>query len=167
MAKYFRYVNSDDAINILEHAITFDKGFYFKEDGIVLGVALLATTTTPYMAFARHARKRLGLWNASFLRLGFGAMRPKLKDGLKLEMIAVSPEARGKGVGTQMLNHLNDLAVEEGFKRITLEVIDSNEKAMVLYQKRGFVNKKYTNTAFFTKNLGFRGYYKMQIDLVV
>lgn len=162
MAKYFRYVNSDDTINILEQAITFDKGFYCKENGIVLGVVLLATKDIPYINFGRQAVKRLGFWNAFFLQLGFGAMKPKQNDGLKLEMIAVSPEARGKGVGTKMLDHLNKLAITEVFERITLEVIDSNDKAKILYERKGFVNKKYINTALFTRNMGFRGWYKMQ-----
>ena len=164
MGNYFRNVNNDESINILEQAITFDKGFYYKENGIVLGVALLATRNTPYMNFNRRLGKRLGLWNGFLLQLGFGTLKPKLEDGLKLEMLAVSPEARGKGVGTKMLDHLSQLALHEGFKRITLEVIDSNEKAKDLYEREGYKDKKYINTALFTRGMGFRGYFKMQKD---
>ena len=164
MGNYFRNVNSDESIKILEQAITFDKGFYYKENGIVLGVALLATRNTPYMNFKRRLRKRLGFWNGFMLQLGFGTMKPKKEDGLKLEMLAVSPEARGKGVGKKMLDYLRDLALREGFKRITLEVIDSNEKAKHLYVREGYKDKKYVNTALLTRNMGFRGYFKMQMD---
>ena len=165
IGNFFRNVNSDESSNILEQAITFDKGFYYKENGIVLGVALLATRNTPYMNFKRRLRKRLGFWNGFMLQLGFGTMKPKLEDGLKLEMLAVSPNARGKGVGKKMLAHLRDLALREGFKRITLEVIDSNEKAKHLYLREGYEDKKYINTALFTRKMGFRGHFKMQKDI--
>lgn len=162
---YFHNLNSDETIKMIEEAITFDKGFYYKEDGIVLGVALLGTADTSYINFNRQARKRMGFWNGFIMQLGYGAIKPKEKDGLKLEMLAVSPEARGKGVGTKMLDHLVKLAQHEGFNRLTLEVIDSNEKAKLLYEKKGYKVKRYINTALFTRNMGFKGSFKMQKDL--
>jgi ribosomal protein S18 acetylase RimI-like enzyme len=165
IGNYFRNVNCDESIKIIEEAITFDKGFYFKENGIVLGAALLGTSKTSYINFNRQARKSMGFWNGFIMQLGYGLLKPKRNDGLKLEMLAVCPEARGKGIGKIMLDYLVDLAQEEGFKRITLEVIDSNEKAKKLYEKKGYKAVKYINTAIFTRNIGFRGSFKMQKDL--
>ncbi len=165
MANYFRYVDRDKAADIIEQAITFNKGFYYKEDGTVLGVSLLSTTDITYMNFGKQVKNSLGFWNTFFLHMGFGFSKPKKSDGLKLEMIAVNPEARGKGVGKKMLAHLNQLAITEGFKRITLEVIESNNRAKTLYEKVGYKDIKYVNTAPFTSKMGFRGYYKMQKDM--
>ncbi len=165
IGNYFRYVNCDESIKIIEEAITFDKGYYFKENGIVLGAALLGTSRTPYINFNRQARKSMGFWNGFMMQIGYGAFKPILNDGLKLEMLAVSPEARGKGIGKIMLDYLVDLARHEDFARVTLEVIDSNEKAKDLYEKKGYKVKKYMNTALLTRNMGFEGSYKMQKDL--
>jgi len=165
IGNYFRNVNSEETIKIIEEAITFGKGFYYKENGIVLGAALLGTKNTSYINFNRQARKRMGFWNGLVMQLGYGAFKPKLNDGLKLEMLAVSPEARGKGIGKIMLDYMLDLAREEGFKTITLEVIDSNEKAKKLYERQGYKNIKYMNTALFTRNMGFSGSFKMQKNL--
>lgn len=162
MGKFLESVSSNEAVDIIEDAITFNKGFYYKEDGVVLGVTLLATEEITYINFLKSRRKRVGFWDSLFLHIGFGLMAPKKKDGLKLEMIAVSPKARGKGVGTKMLDYLNSIAVKDGFKKLTLEVIDSNNKAKVLYEKKGYRDIKYTNTSLFTKSMGFNGYYKMQ-----
>lgn len=165
IGNYFRNVNCDESIKIIEEAITFDKGFYFRENGIVLGAALLGTSKTSYINFNRQARKSMGFWNGFIMQLGYGLLKPKCNDGLKLEMLAVSPYARGKGIGKIMLDYLVDLAEHEGFKRITLEVIDSNEKAKHLYEKKGYKDVKYINTAIFTRNMGFRGSFKMQKEL--
>ncbi len=165
IGNYFRNVNCDESIKIIEEAITFDKGFYYKEDGIVLGVALLGTAKTSYINVDRQVRKRMGFWNGFIMQLVYGTFKPKLNDGLKLEMLAVSPKARGKGIGKIMLDYLVDLAQNEGFNRITLEVIDSNNKAKHLYDKKGYKEVKYTNTAIFTRNMGFRGSFKMQKEL--
>jgi len=144
IGNYFRKVNSDESIKIIEEAITFDKGFYYKENGIVLGAALLGTAKLSYIIFNHQARKRMGFWNGFIMQLGYGSLKPKLIDGLKLEMLVVSPEARGKGIGKKMLDYLVDLAQKEGFKKITLEVIDSNEKAKHLYEKMGYNARKRT-----------------------
>lgn len=162
MGKYFKQVDTEKAVEVLEKAITFDKGFYFKEDGIVLGVVLLATSDTPYIDFIHLGRKALGFWNALLLHIGFGLIKPKKDDGLKLEMIAVSPKARGKGVGTKMFDHLDKIAKSEEFERLTLEVIDSNIKAKDLYTRLGFKDVKYARTALFTRSMGFDGSFTMQ-----
>lgn len=165
MGNFFRKVNSDEAVDILEQCITYKKGFYYKEKGHVLGAVLLETTDIPYINFSKQAKRKLGFWNGTLLQLGFATMKPKRDDGLKLAMIAVSPEARGKGVGTKLLDYLNDITIHDGYKRATLEVIDSNDKAKDLYERMGYKCVRYSSTALFTRKMGFRGYYKMQKEI--
>ena len=162
MANFFKRADNNETLNVLEESITFDKGFYYKEDGIVLGVVLLSTKKIPYLHFGKSARKKLGFWNATLLQIGFATLNPKYSDGLKLEMIAVSPEARGKGVGTKMFDHLYKIAKNEGFQILTLEVIDSNKKAKDLYTRLGYKEVKYSSSALFTRNMGFNGSFTMQ-----
>jgi ribosomal protein S18 acetylase RimI-like enzyme len=52
--------------------------------------------------------------------------------------IAVVPSARGKGVGSALLDALLARAREEGYTRISLSVDRANAHAIALYQRHGF-----------------------------
>ena len=52
--------------------------------------------------------------------------------------VHVAPAARGKGLGTAMLEVLADLGREHGFGKITLEVAASNGGAIRLYRRLGY-----------------------------
>lgn len=51
------------------------------------------------------------------------------------------PEARGKGLGRQLLLAAIDAARERGFERIELDVFASNGRARALYEQVGFVEE--------------------------
>ncbi|MDF1698181.1 MAG: GNAT family N-acetyltransferase [Saprospiraceae bacterium] len=55
------------------------------------------------------------------------------------------PSVRGKGLGTWMVNHLIELAKNNGYKEIELETASSLIEAIQLYQKLGFQEKKFEN----------------------
>ena len=61
--------------------------------------------------------------------------------------IAVHPDKRGKGYGTNVTSAMMQAAVDVGVQYMTLEVRVSNEPALALYKKLGFkkagVRKKY------------------------
>jgi ribosomal-protein-alanine N-acetyltransferase len=52
--------------------------------------------------------------------------------------IATHPDVRGRGVGTQMLGHVLDVARRTGCTLGTLEVRRSNKPAIALYEHAGF-----------------------------
>jgi RimJ/RimL family protein N-acetyltransferase len=51
------------------------------------------------------------------------------------------PEARGKGLGTRLARAAIDRAWSDGLERIELEVFASNERAIELYRRLGFVTE--------------------------
>ena len=59
-------------------------------------------------------------------------------DEADITNVAVSEEARGRGVGYHMLKTLMDEGMLRGVKRYTLEVRISNVSALRLYEKLGF-----------------------------
>lgn len=65
-----------------------------------------------------------GLWNV----VGEG----------QITNVAVVKEARENGIGYGMLSYLMDLGKEENIQAYTLEVRESNKKAIGLYEKLGF-----------------------------
>jgi ribosomal protein S18 acetylase RimI-like enzyme len=50
----------------------------------------------------------------------------------------VAPEARGQGVGEALIEAGAGWARSQGFKQLALDVIDDNEPAIALYQRKGF-----------------------------
>ncbi|MGP7795853.1 GNAT family N-acetyltransferase [Sphingomonas sp. CLY1604] len=63
----------------------------------------------------------------------------KGRRGLYLEDLYVTPEARGKGVGTALLRHLAGLAVERDCGRFEWAVLDWNADAIAFYRQMGAV----------------------------
>lgn len=56
-------------------------------------------------------------------------------QALYLEDILVTETARGKGIGTRLMDRLIEEAREKNFKRIVWQVLDWNEPAMRFYRK--------------------------------
>lgn len=59
-------------------------------------------------------------------------------DEAHIMNVAIAPSRRGRGLGRELMNHMIQLAANEGAKRMTLEVRPSNNMARKLYQKLGF-----------------------------
>ncbi len=62
------------------------------------------------------------------------------EDEMIVDFIAVHPDFRGQGIGSQLLMLGEEVAREtEGIIRYTLGVIDENKEARRLYERKGFV----------------------------
>lgn len=59
-------------------------------------------------------------------------------DQAHINNLAVRPELRGRGLGTQLLDALVAEAAHLGATELTLEVRRSNEAALRLYERAGF-----------------------------
>jgi ribosomal protein S18 acetylase RimI-like enzyme len=56
--------------------------------------------------------------------------------------LAVLPEARGQGIGTQLLDLADCLARERGCGRCALDVLEGNERARALYERHGYAMER-------------------------
>lgn len=72
-----------------------------------------------------------------------------------IECVAVTDSAQGKGIGTRLLNELFSQALNEGIKKITLEVINTNTEAKSLYERLGFRIEKSSSIWPFNKMIGW------------
>ncbi|SCM58504.1 putative acetyltransferase {ECO:0000313/EMBL:ADL59242,1} [Methanothermobacter wolfeii] len=63
---------------------------------------------------------------------------PLEEDDLYIAALAVSPESRGRGIATALLETAVEMGVEGGFRRLALDVDPGNEAAINLYIKFGF-----------------------------
>ncbi|MEM8544307.1 MAG: GNAT family N-acetyltransferase [Cyanobacteria bacterium P01_H01_bin.119] len=60
-----------------------------------------------------------------------------MQPGLYLEDLYVRPAFRRQGVGTALLNHLAELAVQRGCGRFEWSVLEWNQPAIAFYQRMG------------------------------
>jgi len=60
-------------------------------------------------------------------------------DEIHLLAIATHPDARRRGIGGRLLDHLLELGRARGAALVTLEVRRSNRPAIALYERAGFV----------------------------
>lgn len=60
------------------------------------------------------------------------------KPLMNIHDIAVIPDYRGKGVAQKLLEEVKTLAEFRGCVKLTLEVLDKNDRAKVAYEKFGF-----------------------------
>lgn len=77
--------------------------------------------------------------------VGFSTFRAR--PLINLHDVAVLPETRGKGVGRALLKAVEDHAVEAGYCKLTLEVLENNPRAKGLYESVGFRQATYADGA--------------------
>ncbi|MCD2179169.1 GNAT family N-acetyltransferase [Rhizobium sp. C1] len=59
------------------------------------------------------------------------------RPGIYLEDLYVTPAARGRGIGTMVLKHLANFALENGYGRFEWSVLDWNTPAIRTYDATG------------------------------
>lgn len=76
--------------------------------------------------------------------IGWCDITPNQREGFRLNgtlgMGLLSP-FRGRGLGRKLLQDTTDAAHGAGIRRIELEVLASNENAVALYERSGFVHE--------------------------
>jgi ribosomal protein S18 acetylase RimI-like enzyme len=60
-------------------------------------------------------------------------------DASHVVALAVMPDRRGSGIGSQLLRHAVRVASAKGHRRVTLDVGARNVGALRLYQRHGFL----------------------------
>ncbi|MCF2871214.1 GNAT family N-acetyltransferase [Octadecabacter sp. G9-8] len=111
------------------------------DDGQLLGVAGFKTYEGALVGgTARDMANHYG-WISSLWRMGLISLLERDTENKRFLMdgIFVSEHARGKGVGTALLNAICDEARTRGYVEVRLDVIDSNPRARALYDREGFI----------------------------
>jgi ribosomal protein S18 acetylase RimI-like enzyme len=79
-------------------------------------------------------------------------------DELNIQALAVLANHRNQGIGSRLLQAVEELALADGYRSLSLEVIDSNRRAQGLYERYGFKTDRTTKTWPYTHRAGFREY---------
>lgn len=73
-------------------------------------------------------------------------------DEAHITNIAIHPEYRDRGIGDKLIKMIIEMVRENGLKSITLEVRDSNQQAIYLYEKNGFTIEGVRKGYYFDTN---------------
>jgi len=108
----------------------------------------------------------LGCIKGNWAALIFSLYERKPTPGeLIMDGIVVHSDARGKGVGSRLLEEVASYAKEHEFGRVRLDVIDINSKAKKLYERKGFKAVKTECFPYLRWLLGFGGSTTMELRL--
>jgi len=156
-------------IAILSQGIQPNFSFAALHKGQVVGLAGFKTSQGSFtggitIGLLMETLGRMGALRAIII---LGLFERKLARGqLLMDGIAVSPEMRGSGIGTNLLQRLIQFARDEGYHAIRLDVIDTNPAARRLYQRIGFVPVETVRFTYLKWLLGFEAATQMEYNLV-
>jgi ribosomal protein S18 acetylase RimI-like enzyme len=129
-------------LKLLEDSFDPSHSFVATSGMQVMGVAGFKSATGALTSGITpgRLRARLGVPGAIRAGLVLALFERSLHPGqLLMDGIAVSPAARGRGIGSRLLEQLKQFAAQEGYRSIRLDVIDTNPRARQLYERQGFV----------------------------
>lgn len=144
------------AHQMLLRIIREDHAIVALEEGRLIG---LVGFKTPKGAFAGGGFADLwatygigALWRGAALWL---LSREVDNARFLLDGLCVVPDARGKGVGTALLEAITVEARARGYGAVRLDVVDTNPRARALYEREGFVALRTTEMGPLRHLFGF------------
>lgn len=143
--KFVPILGSDDrATDVMAAAIAADRCFSALEDNALVGLLALQTKDHNFLNFGfKVLYDRYGFPGAAVRALALYCLQHHPRPGeLYVEGVAVVEAARGKGVGTRLFEALMGFARTRDYDTLSLEVIDTNIRALKLYEQLGFHIKK-------------------------
>lgn len=129
------------ALAFLEPALRPDHAISaLDDDGRLLGIAGFKTVsggllTAGFDDMARVYGRLGALWRGPLLDL---LERPLSERQLLMDGIFVAAEARGRGLGTALIDAVLAEAARRELQEVRLDVIDTNMRARALYERCGF-----------------------------
>jgi ribosomal protein S18 acetylase RimI-like enzyme len=162
--KYARFVkDKTKVIRLIETDLVNGYAICAYHDGDLVGLAGIHHNNRTLVEFRYKTFLKVfgfpGIFAYPMLML-FYNRKPK-QDELLMDGIAVSREMRGKGAGTKLLKTVFDFAVENGYKSVRLDVIDTNPRAKALYERMGFQTVKTRSYPFMMNISGFKKVFTM------
>lgn len=127
-------------------------------DGALLGVAGFKTVDGALVGGTLRDMARVYGWSGAVWRVGLLALLERDTENVRFLMdgIFVAPEARGRGVGTELLEAVAAEARRRGYAEVRLDVVEGNDRARALYEREGFCAVATQSTGMLHHVFGFR-----------
>ena len=163
--------DKEKRMEFLRRSYVATNGIIARREDTLLGMAGLSSRGAPYSGGLlgdswdiRPHRDLLGWLGAMWAVWGtrMADHRPKA-DEIYVDGIAVSPDARGLGIGTRLLHETTAIARTHGKPFVRLDVIDTNPRAQALYERVGYKVTKVQSFRYKERWVGFGGMISMEL----
>ena len=136
-------------------------------DGQLLGIAGFKTEQGSFVGGTLSQLARHYGWLTAIPRgLILGFLERDIDDkSLLMDGICVSAEARGRGIGSRLLDAICEHARGMNLSEVRLDVIDTNPRARALYQRIGFEAGTTSHLGPLRHIFGFRAATTMRLAL--
>ncbi len=126
---------------LIERVLDPDHGICAREDGVLLGVVGFKTAKGALVDGEwADMCAAYGMFGAAWRSVALSLLERDVDNKrFLMDGLFVAPEARGKGVGTTLLDAIADEARRRGYGQVRLDVIDTNTRARALYERQGYV----------------------------
>ncbi|HEV8035281.1 GNAT family N-acetyltransferase [Yoonia sp.] len=127
------------------------------DDGQLLGIAGFKTAQGALVGGDFSDLRKVYGWVSAAIRCSLLSLleRDTENERFLMDGLFVAPEARGRGVGTALLDAIVDEARRRGFDQVRLDVVDTNPRAKALYRHVGFKEVKTVRIGLLKHIFGF------------
>jgi len=161
----FKKVSLDQSIEIIKRCLSKTSGLLGKKANKIIGVAILSTIERPSLTINKDLKKKIGLISYFYFKEIFYSEKFTDTTTIKIELLAINKGVRGKGFGSIMLSEIIKYSRQNKFKRILLDVVDTNPRAKMLYTRIGFKTIKKHYSGIFTKPFDFKSFDVMSLNI--
>jgi ribosomal protein S18 acetylase RimI-like enzyme len=125
------------------HDLSYEHVTFAELDGLIVGAAAGYTTEQHRhsvgggLAQAIHARSRPRHLRSAAIAKWLRYFGPESDAEFYVWLLAVSEEYRGHGVGSLLMDHLEERAREAGSSHFSLDADAKNHRARSFYERRG------------------------------
>ena len=162
----------DRRLAFLAHTLRSDNCLVAQAGDELLGLACLNASRGEFEGEILDTSS-LGIGEWRSLLGSFGAIRAAIllgllysheakSDEVYVDFIAVSATARGRGLGSTLLEEVRRTAHEAGFEYVRLDVVDTNPRAKALYEREGFRVIREERLGLLRHITGFGAAYSME-----
>ena len=128
-----------------DHDLAYQHVTFAERDKVIVGM-VAGYTAEQHRRSSRHSLKQAAGRRHLRMRIVLILFAPLMRiidsianDDFYLQAIAVDEELRGSGVGTLLMDSLEQRAHASGATRLALDVSGKNESARHFYERRGMI----------------------------
>jgi ribosomal protein S18 acetylase RimI-like enzyme len=158
-------VSTAEALEIIKQTLLPTSGLLGREGSKIIGVAILSSKKAPSLNIDKSLIKKIGYIPYKYFKYVFHVETINDDQTIKIELLAINKKVRGKGFGSKLLTEIIKYSRQEKYKKILLDVVDTNPRAKMLYKRIGFktTNKHYSGVL--TKAFGYSYEEEMSLNI--
>lgn len=134
-------VSEAKGIALLERSLDAELALIALHQNRLVGFVGLQYENRPFFQFQRsHFIQELGWLRGLLIFLLFNLSATVIQPTeMFINVIVVDASMRGQGIGTSLINAVFEIARQNQFQAVVLDVVDTNPDARRLYERMGFM----------------------------